>query len=298
MMDPDSLNRVFISLPKEDSTAIGALIGRSGVTAAGQTVRQLAQSQKLATIGLLISGIAHETCNLNNCIIFNTPILREYLVEALSAIEMYAEQQEDLELSGMPYHEFREDVFRILDSIEHVSNRMTETFSGLKEFVRLHSAQKQHCTDVREVIDKAVAICRGQIKKTVRYFEVNVAEDLPPIYMDPAALEQVLVNLLINAGQAVDKEDSWVMLRARQANSSQDRLVVEVSDNGCGMNEETKLKIFEPFFTTKHDASGSGLGLFVSKNLLEGFGGQIEVESNPGMGSTFRVLLKRAGSPL
>jgi signal transduction histidine kinase len=131
------------------------------------------------------------------------------------------------------------------------------------------------------------------MKKTVRHFEMKIADDLPPIFTDPSALEQVLVNLLINAAQAVDGEDSWIMLSAKLGNTLQDHLIIEVSDNGCGMDEETREKIFDPFYTTKEDMKGSGLGLFVSKNLIEDLGGLIEVESKVGKGSTFRVTLAR-----
>jgi signal transduction histidine kinase len=120
---------------------------------------------------------------------------------------------------------------------------------------------------------------------------VNIAKDLLPIFVESAALEQVLVNLLVNAAQAADKDDSWVILTARNGNSLRNHLIIEVSDNGCGMDEETMMKIFEPFFTTKEELRGSGLGLFVSKNLIKGLRGQIGVESIAGRGSTFRIDL-------
>ena len=137
----------------------------------------------------------------------------------------------------MPYPEFRKDVFKVLDTIEHASNRITETSSGLKDFVRTTSARKKIWIEVKEVIKRAVAICRGELRKTVKSFEVNVADNLSPIFIDPAAIEQILVNLLINAAQAVDREDSRVMLNVEQGNTRQDRLIMEVSDNGCGMDE-------------------------------------------------------------
>ena len=153
------------------------------------------------------------------------------------------------------------------------------------------SADKQRWVDVSSVINKTVALCQGQIRKTVKLFEVNIAEDLPPIFTDPGALEQVLVNLLINAAQAVDGRDSRVVLTAKHVNTRQYRLNIEVSDNGCGMGEKTREKIFEPFFTTRVRENGSGLGLFVSKNLIEKLGGRIKVESKLGVGSTIRIFL-------
>jgi len=256
--------------------------------------KDLTHTQKGASLGILLSGIAHELGNLNNCITLNIPILRDYIKELIPIIDVYARNHKEFEMFGMSYPEFRKDVFRILDNTEHASSRITEIRSGLKEFARVASTEKQRWVDVGSVINKSVALCRGQIRKTVKSFEVNIAEDVPLIFTDPVALEQVLVNLLINAAQAVDAGNSYVIINARQENTRQYRLIIEVSDNGCGMDEKTREMIFEPFFTTKACDNGSGLGLFVSKNLTGKMGGRIEVESKLGVGSTFRIVLQKA----
>jgi signal transduction histidine kinase len=279
------------SLPVKDSTKTYSLTGMDDVEREKLIEKQLTQRQKLASLGLLISSIAHETCNLNNCITFNTPILKEYLEELVSVIDNYFVQHEDFELLGLPYPEFRKDIFKILANIEHAADRITETSSGLKDFVRMSTSEKQVWVEVKEVIRRAVLICRGEMRKTVRSLEVNIAEGIPPTFINPSALEQILVNILINAAQAADKKDSWVTITARQANSLRSHLIIEVSDNGCGMDEKTKGKIFEPFFTTKEKMKGSGLGLFVSKNLIEGLNGHISVNSIADRGSTFRLDL-------
>ena len=253
--------------------------------------KDLTNTQKAASLGILVSGIAHELGNLNNCITFNIPILRDYIKELIHLIDFHVKNHNGLEVFGMSYPEFRRDIFRILDNVEHASSRITETGSDLKEFAGVASTEKRSWVEVSSVIEKSVALCQGQIKKTVKFFEVNIAEDLPPIFTVPGALEQVLVNLLINAAQAVDGRDSRVVLAAKPVNTGQYRLNIEVSDNGCGMDEKTREKIFEPFFTTRVRENGSGLGLFVSKNLIEEMGGRIEVVSKLGVGSTFRIFL-------
>jgi signal transduction histidine kinase len=254
--------------------------------------KQLGQSKNLASLGLFVSGIAHELGNLNNCLTFNIPILRDYLKKLIPIIDDHVKRQQDFELFGMPYPEFQKDVFRILDSIEHASNRIVETGSGLREFIKTASEEKRRWVDVEKVIKKSVAVCRGQIRRKVKTFEINIAKDLPVIHTDPLALEQVLVNLLINAAQAVDDGDSRVMLSAKLGKTLRDYLIIEVGDNGCGMDEETKEKIFDPFFTTKKDMGQSGLGLFICRNIIEGLGGQIVLESEPGEGCVIRVLLR------
>jgi two-component system NtrC family sensor kinase len=245
---------------------------------------KLTNRQELTSLAVLVSGIAHELGNLSNCLIFNIPILRNYLKKLIPIIDDHARNHQDFELFSMSYPEFRQDVFRILDNLEHASSRISETGSGFKEFVSIASAERRSWVDVGSVINKSVALCRGQIRKTVRSFEVNITEDVPLIFTDFVALEQVLVNLLINA---------WVMVSAKPGNTQQDDLIIEVSDNGCGMDEKTREMIFDPFFTTRVQDNGSGLGLFVSKNLIDKMGGRIEVESNLGVGSTFRIVLQK-----
>jgi signal transduction histidine kinase len=289
LMDPDRFEQVVIH-----PTEIGILVHIRDITKATLMERQLVQSQKLASLGLLVSGIVHEIKNLNNCITFNIPILREYLKELIPIIDEHAGSNGDFELFGMSYPEFREDIFKLLGNLEHASGRISTTVEGLREFVKRSDKGKQRWVELRQVVESAVAICQSQVKNMVKSFEVDIAEDLPRIFSDPEALEQVLINLLINAAQAVDKEDSWVTLRIKQGNSCRDHVVVLVSDNGCGMDEKTQGKVFEPFFSTKASGRGTGLGLFVSRNLIEELGGRIEVESEPSKGSTFRVILNDA----
>jgi signal transduction histidine kinase len=253
--------------------------------------RQLMQSEKLASLGFLVSGVAHEINNPNNFITFNLPILRDYLQEIIPIIDNYADERQDFELFGMSYPEFRKDIFKLLDNIEHGSKRINTTVSSLREFSRNKDKVEKDLVDIRQVIEKGLAISRGKIRRMVKSFEVNIPKGLPRIYTDPQILEHILINLLINAAQAADKEDSWVRIGVSLGNTWWDRLNIEVSDNGCGMDKETIGKVFDPFFTTKPSGEGTGVGLSVCHTLVESLGGRIEVESESGKGSTFKVIL-------
>ena len=138
---------------------------------------QLGQSKNLASLSLFVSGIAHELGNLNNCLTFNIPILRDYLKELIPILDDYAKRQQDFEMLGMSYPKFREDVFRILDSIEHASDRIVETGSGLREFIKMASQEERRSVDVAKVIKKSVAVCRGKIRMKVKSFEINIDPD-------------------------------------------------------------------------------------------------------------------------
>jgi PAS domain S-box-containing protein len=252
--------------------------------------RELIQNEKLASLGLLISGIVHEINNPNNFIAFNIPILREYLGEILPIVDEHAKKIPWYEVQGMPYDDFRVDVLKLLENMEHGSNRINVTVAKLKEFARKREDKGLRPVKSAEVVQKALSICHTQIRKTVKTFEVDIAPGLVTMTTDPEAIEQVLINLLVNAAQAADKEDSRIRLHVYRGDSWKNRLVMEVIDNGCGMDEATVSRIFEPFYTTKEEGCGTGLGLYISKNLIEAAGGSISVESEPGRGTTFRVI--------
>jgi len=288
IMDEDRLEQVVIYPLREDQESSGAIIRISDITEKSLLERRVVQNEKLSLLGLLVASIAHDINNPNNFISFNIPILREYVNELLPIIDEYAEEHPGYELFEMSYPDFRKDLLKLLDNVEHGSNRIKDFVSNLREFVRKKQRREESFVDLGDVIEKAVTICRPEITKSVRDFEVNLQEDLPKILTCPEELELVLVHLLINAAHAADKEDSWMKLRVFVNGD----LCIEVSDNGCGMSEATRKKAFDPLFTTKSSSDGFGLGLFVCKNILEGLGGTIEVESQPDKGSTVHVRLR------
>jgi signal transduction histidine kinase/DNA-binding response OmpR family regulator len=292
LMNPDLLEQVVIyPLTEESQQGPSAIIRISDVTHAKLMERQLMQSEKLASLGLLVSGIAHEINNPNNFISFNIPILRDYLNGMLPILDTYAEKHPDYEIAGMSYAEFNQDLFKLIENIEHGSKRINDTVSGLKEFSRRKEHSEKHRVNLKSVIEKGVAICQGQIKKVVADFSVNIPDHLPEIYTDTEVIEQVIVNLLINAAQASDKEASWIRLDVTAVDTWRSHMIIEISDNGSGMDRATRDKIFDPFFSTKGPGEGTGLGLYICQSRLEAIGGRIEVKSDLGAGSTFRVIL-------
>ena len=254
---------------------------------------QLYRADKMVSLGTLVSGVAHEINNPNSFIAFNIPILRDYLAELLPIIDAHAADRPGFAPCGMAYSELRRDLLRLIDNMEHGSSRIHSIVSGLRDFSSSRGESRAGWMNVRPVIRSVIAFCRGKISRMVSGFEIDVPETLPLLWAEPQALEQVLINLLINAAQARDKADGRVRLRVRPG-AEPDHTAIEVIDNGVGMDPDTVAKVFDPFFTTKPVGEGTGLGLYVCHNLVEGMGGRIEVDSRPGAGSTFRVLLAEA----
>jgi PAS domain S-box-containing protein len=287
IMDEDRLEKVVIYPLEEAAEFSGAIVRISDITEKRLLERRIIQNEKLTVLGLLVASIAHDINNPNNFISFNLPILREYVNELLPIIDDYAEEHPGYELFEMSYPDFREDLLRLMDNVEHGSTRIKDTVSDLREFVRKRQKREESFVDLGDVVEKAVAICSPEITKNARDFEVNIQEGLPKTLTSPEELELVLVHLLINAAHAADKEDSWIKVNV----FAREGLSIEVVDNGCGMDEATLKKAFEPLFTTKSSSDGFGLGLYVCNNIVEGMRGSLGVESEPGKGSTFRVIL-------
>jgi signal transduction histidine kinase len=291
-MDPDRLEHVFVYAVKgKDGWGEDVLLRISDITEQRLFEKQLIQSEKMAFLGVLVSSIAHEINNPNSFISFNIPILKDYIQELMPIVDAYAARHPDLEIGNMPYSEFRVDIATLLENIAHGSGRITEFVSNLKEFSQVKEKIREDWIDLNSVIQKALSISGVQLKKKVRSFITNLPENPGPVWSDPYAMEQILINLLVNAAHACDKKDSRVELSLEIRDSWLDHIVFEVKDNGSGIDQDVVQKIFDPFFTTKSLDRGTGLGLYVTLNLVESLRGRIAVDSTPGEGSTFRFFL-------
>ncbi len=293
---PDRQERISIYPIRDDQGQVEATLMRiHDITERRMLKKQLVHTEKLAAIGILVSGIAHEINNPNNFVIFNMPILKDYLNEIMPVMDTYADDNPGLEMFYMPYKEFREDIFRLIDNVEHGARRIKTIVGDLKDFSRIKSKKSDEKVDLKPVFEKVIAFTRSKIQRTIKKFNVQIPNDLPDVLIDHQSLEQILINLLINASQAFDVtrppgDDSQVDLLVSFEETQGKKLIIDVKDNGCGMDEETMSKIFDPFFTRKPAIEGTGLGLYISHNLIENMGGQMEVESKLGAGSRFRVV--------
>ena len=253
--------------------------------------RQFIQKEKMASLGVLVSSIAHEINNPNNFVSFNIPILRDYIEEMIPIMDAYAVAHPEFELCNLTYPEFRQDIFKLIVNIENGSGRISAFVSNLRNFSQTEPQTSLIWIELMNVIENVQSICHSKIKRSVKSFVKNIPENLPKIYTEPYALEQILLNLLLNAAQAADKQDSWIKLDVAVSNGEREHIRIEVSDNGRGIGKEAQLKIFDPFYTTKSQVEGTGLGLYVCHTLVERLKGRIEVESEPGNGSVFRLIL-------
>jgi len=246
-----------------------------------EATAQLVQSEKLSALGELTAGVAHELNQpLNGIKIISQSILRD--------IQKDRFEEEELE-----------------DYLSHVVgqvNKMAEIIDHMRIFTRRTEGMPREMIDVNIVIEGAFKFLEQQLK----YHNIEVVRelspDLPEVIGDGIRLEQVVMNFITNARNAVEssqKDHKSIEVKTYQMDgqtsaNNNHAVVLEVTDNGVGIPEDLREKIFQPFFTTKEPGKGTGLGLSVSSKIIEEHNGKIELSSQVGEGTTFRVILPTA----
>ncbi len=260
---------------------------------------QLLQSEKLASIGQLAAGVAHEINNPIGYVHSNLSTLETYLENLLELVSRYEaaeaalpnEAPERDALAGLrqrmdlPY--LREDIPQLMRESKEGISRVRKIVQDLKDFSRLDSSLDWQHADLRQGLDSTLNIVQNEIK--YRADVVKEYGDIPEIECLPSQLNQVFMNLMVNAAHAIEGPRGTITLRCGR--SGDDHVYIEVADTGKGIPEEIRNRVFDPFFTTKPVGKGTGLGLSLAYGIIQKHHGRFELESEVGKGSTFRVIL-------
>jgi polar amino acid transport system substrate-binding protein len=261
-----------------------------------QNQQRLVQADKMAALGVLVSGVAHEINNPNGLILLNIPTLRQVNDEAMRVLEEVHAGKGDFAIGGGSYLRMREHLPRILDSMEESARRIKRIVEDLKDFSRINSPAERDEVDLNEVLAKSLRLLETSVHKATKYFSVHYAEGLPSLRGNSHRLEHVIVNLILNACQAL--RGPWESIAVgTDYDALSDAVILSVQDNGQGIAPEDMARLTEPFFTTKRANGGTGLGLSVSAGIVEEHGGFLQFISTPGQGTTARCILPvRQGS--
>ena len=251
---------------------------------------QLMQAGKMVALGTLVSGVAHEINNPNNFIMLNTPILKETWENALPILEKYYDENGDFIIGGMEYTEMRENVPTLFSGLADGARRIKQIVEDLKHYARNEAADLTQDVDINAVLQSAVSLLSGMIRKATNHFHVDYGTGLPLIKGNFQRLEQVLVNLIQNACQALPNPRKGVFVSSAYA-SEKYRLVIAVRDEGCGISPENLPHITAPLFTTRQTSGGVGLGLSISSRIVAEHGGTLSFSSELGGGTTATVSL-------
>lgn len=247
--------------------------------------QQLVQADKMASLGILVSGVAHEINNPNGLIGLNTSILKDVWSRAQPVLDEYAEEHGDFSLGAMNYSDMRDHMKRIFDEMENSSHRIQTIVSDLKEFSQKRNDREFESVDVNKLVHSAIGLVQLHLDKKTDTVVVQLAEDLPRVRAVFQRLEQVLVNLLLNAADSLSDSTASITIGTR-LNAASNQVVISIVDEGCGIKKEDLAYIMDPFFTTKREFGGTGLGLSVSSSIMEEHGGNLTFESEPEKGTT------------
>lgn len=262
---------------------------------------QLVDAEKMASLGQLTAGIAHEINNPINFVTSNIKPLQRDIQDMLSLIEKYNEIDQDVDLAKKlsEIKDYRDDldvdyVIEEMDSllkgIDEGAQRTAEIVRGLKNFSRLDEAELKDA-DINEGLLSTLTVLNSNISRT----EVNLSKELgelPVIECYPGKLNQVFMNIITNGVQAVNDnpegKEKKILVKSDLVG---DNIVIRIKDNGPGIPDDVRAKIFEPFFTTKDVGEGTGLGLSIVHSIIESHKGEIVLESAPGEGTEFIISL-------
>jgi two-component system NtrC family sensor kinase len=259
---------------------------------------RLVQSEKLAGLGQMVAGVAHEINNPLSFVSNNVAVLQRDLGEILALLALYRKGEDVLSrarpdlLADVHAHCERVDMNYILSNLQGLLQRtrdglgrIQQIVKDLRIFARLDEGERNE-VDLNEGVTSTINIVQGHAKKK----QVRVEKDLavlPNVMCYAAKINQVVMNLVMNAIDACPEGGS-VVVRTREEG---DHVCVDVIDSGCGIEPSIRERIFDPFFTTKPVGVGTGLGLSISYGIVQDHGGSIEVESTPGQGARFTIVL-------
>lgn len=254
---------------------------------------QLVQSEKMAALGQLVAGVAHELNNPISFVYSNAVLLNESIAQLLRLVDLYdsadlpaeTEQRAMKLKSEIDYDFLIKDICQAIEDCHEGSRRVRDIVLNLRTFSRLDDSDLQY-VDLTDGIESTIRIL-GQYFRADRVVVHRDYAKLPKIECYAGQLSQVWMNLMVNAAQAMNSRgDLWISTRIEG-----ERVIVKLRDTGPGIPNDVLSKIFDPFFTTKSVGEGTGLGLSIVHGIIERHGGQIRVETEIGVGTVFTVEL-------
>ena len=248
----------------------------------------LTRADKMISLGVLVSGVAHEINNPNHSIMLNAPLLRDAWKSIVPIVDHHAENEraagdDALRIGNMPWEEMRGEGASMIDDIEHAAERIRGIVTELRGFALDQDPGERRAISMNDVVQSSLRLLGNHIRKATTHFSMALAGDLPPIHGNQRRLEQVLVNLIINACQALENQECAIVIETGRTPT---HVFARVTDEGRGISRDDLRKIKDPFFTTKRATGGSGLGLAVSDRIVREHGGELTFESEPGRGTS------------
>lgn len=283
--------------PLEISMTLWKTMGKTFVTGIIRDIsdrkkveEQLRQSQKMASIGILASGVAHEINNPNNSIMLNTAALSEIWQALNPILQKFYRENEGYTVKGICFDEINEKVPKLFEGVAEASKRIKTITRELGDFAKSEPMDAKKDLDMNEIVKCAVSLVHNLITKATNCFSVHYGQSLPGIYGNLHKLQQVFINLLENAAQALTDRNNKINL-STSFDKKRNNIVVKIEDEGVGISPGNLEHIMDPFYTTRRENGGTGLGLSIAATIIKDHGGSLDFKSTPGKGTIATVTI-------
>jgi len=290
--------RVMLTIsPVKDSS--GNIIGASTIAKDITQLREikkksrkqqesLIQSAKMASLGTLVAGVAHEINNPVNLIMLHNAFFMDLWRDINPVLESLASDDPEKEYGGLTYENLKTRVDHHLTDVMTAAQQIEGIVKRLKDFSTPYNAAPLEPVNINNSIKNAVELSRPTIRKSGAVVKLNLSDEIPPVMCAYRYIDQVVLNLIINARQAI-KHNSGIIEIFSGVDGRRKNVFISVKDNGKGIDPSVADKVFDPFVTTRQPEGGTGLGLSISYQMVKSYGGEITFKSRPGMGATFTV---------
>lgn len=253
---------------------------------------QLMQTDKMVSLGTLVSGVAHEINNPISSVMLNIQVFEKFWRAVRPVLDNHHKLNQDLEIGTMSYPQIRERMPKLLQFSEEGVERVKRIVGDLKDFSGHSPSDLRETVNLNHVVEKAMGLISSLTKKATDDLRIEYSENLPTLQGNSQRLGQVVINLVVNACQALGDSKKGLYLTTGYIEESEE-IFLEVKDFGIGMTPDVLNRIKDPFYTTKRDSNGTGLGLSISDTIIRNHGGWLDFKSEQNLGTTATILLPR-----
>ncbi len=256
--------------------------------------QQLIQADKMTSLGILVAGVAHEINNPTSLLLLNLPVLKEAFDDLDEILEDYYDNHGDFYLAGLSYHRIRAEVPLMLQDMLDGTQHICRIVNDLRDFSRQEPLDLSDIVDFNQVVQTAIRLTENTIRSATHNFVVHLQEDLPNTKGSAQRLQQVVINLIVNACQALETIEQGIEISTSYSKMTK-MICLVVKDKGRGIEPAHLSRLSDPFFTTKREQGGTGLGLSISSTIVEEHDGRLEFESSLGVGTIVTLYLPQTG---
>jgi len=249
---------------------------------------QLHQAQKMEALGTLVAGVAHEINNPINLIMFNLPLLQKVWNDFLPVFEEHEARERGRKYGGLTYDFLNENLGQLLSDMDMAANRVAKIVVDLKNFSRHSDVSEKKPMQINQAVENAIRLAKTTLRKSRVDLELALAGDLPMWEGNLQSIEQIVLNIIINAIQAIDHNHGKIRVLTGLQNEG-GCIFISISDNGKGIDPSISDRLFDPFVTNKQATGGTGLGLSVTYSLVKAHDGEVTFHSRKGK-TTFTVF--------